>query len=86
MIRNKENLSFVIDDNSVKLIYNKQVVIFNTYSCASRHKFNKFKQTIQNSPKNKYNTINDVYGLANRFEVRGSGGRLDMIIHKNIAY
>lgn len=86
MIRNKDNLSFIISDNSVKLIYNKQVVVFNTYNCPSRHKFNKFRQIIQNSPKNRYNTVNDVYGLAAKFEVRGCGGRLDVIFHKHIAY
>lgn len=85
MIRNKETLSFDISDSSVKLIYNKQVIVFNQYNCPSRHKFNRFKQTIANSPKARYDNINDIIGLATRHQIRGTHGSY-MTVHKNIAF
>lgn len=81
----KEHLSFDPQKNSVKLFYNKQIVVFNAYNCPSRHKFNMFKQRIVNSSPAELDNINDIYGLANRFEVRGTGGE-SYTIHKTIAY
>lgn len=82
----KTNITFYIQDNSVRLYYNKQCVVFNTYNCESRHKFNRFKETIANSPKKDFDNINDIYRLARICEVRGTGGRYDITIHKNVAY
>lgn len=85
MIKHKDALSFDIGEQSVKLYYNKQCIVFNSFNCPSRHKFNQFKTVIQNSPKKRYDNINDVYGLATRFSVRAVGGRY-ITIHKNIAF
>jgi len=85
MIRNKETLSFEIKDNSVRLIYNQQHIVFNTYNCPSRHKFNQFKNTIANSSKDRYADINSIYRLARLCEVKGIAGT-NYTLHKNIAY
>ena len=85
MIRNKEQVVFEIKDTSVKMLYNNQCIVFNTFNCSSRHKFNRFKTTLANSSKNRYDNINDIYRLARICEVRGTYGE-KFVVHKNIAY
>lgn len=85
MIRNKEKMVFEIKENSVKMLYNNQCIVFNTYNCASRHKFNRFKTTIANSNKDSYADINAVYRLARVCEARGTYGE-KFTVHKNIAF
>lgn len=85
MIRNKRQLSFQIEDSSVKLIYNSQMIVFNSYGASSRHKFERFRNAIVNSPKSQYGDIDSVYRLARICEIRGSAG-YDYTVHKNIAY
>lgn len=88
MIRNKEQYRFEIKENSI-CVYKKScdshVVTFNTFNAMSRHKFNDMKVAIAKSPKNKYDSINEIYGLARVYQVRGVG-RGYMTVHKNIAY
>lgn len=88
MIRNKEQFSFIINETSVHVIkrHNQEhVLTFNVYNAQSRHKFKHFRETLAKSPKNKYDNFNDLYGLAIRHQIRGSGGHY-ITVHKNIAF
>lgn len=85
MIR-KTNFSYVINEESV-VVWNhqssfEQYISFNCFSLQSRKKFNKFKQEIANSTPEQYDNINDIYGLANRFEIRATGGHRPTIIDR----
>ena len=88
MIRNKDQFSFIINEPSVHVIkrYNQEhCLTFSVYNAQSRHKFNHFKQALAKSPRQKYDNINDLYGLAIRHQIRGSGGHY-VTVHKNIAF
>lgn len=85
MIRNKQHLTYIINQDSVKIKYRSQVVVFNSFDCVSHHKFKKFRNVIANSPKDRYDNLNDVFRLANSYQVRSCAGH-SFIIHKNIAY
>lgn len=88
MIRNKEQFSFVISETSVQVIkrHNQEhCLTFNIYNAQSRHKFNNFREALAKSPKGKYDNFNDLYGLAIRHQIRGSGGHY-VTVHKNIAF
>lgn len=67
------------------MLYNNQCIVFNTYNCASRHKFIRFKTILANSSKDRYDNINDIYRLARVYEVHGTAG-VRFTVHKNIAY
>lgn len=75
----KTNFSYVLKDESVTVFRtqntpNRQYISFNCYQLQSRRKFYKFKDTIQNSGPEEYNDINDIYGLARRFELKATNG------------
>ncbi len=74
----KTNYSYVIKEESVT-VWNhqakmEQYISFNCFSLQSRKKFNKFKLEIANSLPEEYDNINDIYGLATRFDIRATGG------------
>lgn len=85
MIRNKEHLIFDIQEDKVRMTYNNQVIVFNRFNCTSRHKFSDFTTILSNSPKNRYDNLNDVFNLANRYEVRAVSG-VSLTVHKRVAY
>lgn len=85
MTINKNNLTYVVSKNSVRLEYRGQSVVFNSFNCASHHKFKQFRAELIDSPKNQYDNLNDIFGLANSYSVKGCAG-YQFTVHKNIAY
>lgn len=88
MIRNKEQFSFVINDTSIYVIERRNqshCLTFSIYDSPSRHKFNHFKNALASSPRKKYDNVNDIYGLAFEYNLKGSRG-YNITIHKNIAF
>jgi hypothetical protein len=89
MIMQKTNFSFYFKEESVTVWQCKsnlnQFLSFNCYSLQSRKKFYKFKDELANSTPSQYNNINDIYGLARRFDIRASNGHKPTII-KTIAF
>lgn len=89
MIIRKTNYSYVVKKESVT-VYNHnasspQYISFNCYSLQSRSKFYAFQKEIEASTPDQYDNINDIYGLAREYEVRGSAGHKPTITD-NIAF
>ena len=76
----KANFWYVFKNESVTLVIShspplgNQYLSFNCYSLQSRKRFYKFSKILQESEPNEYDNINDIYGLAQRFEVRATNG------------
>lgn len=87
-MRHKQAMTFEIQDSSVKLYYNKQCIVFNSYNAYSRQSFNRFRKTLTNSPKDRYDNLNDVFRLARVCNIKATSGGygVEMTVHKNIAY
>jgi hypothetical protein len=86
----KSKFSYVINDESITVFQNEnnigQYISFNCYQLHSRANFYKFKREIQSSTPDKYDTINDIYGLAMKYELRATGGHKPIIVEDKIAF
>lgn len=86
MVIQKNNYSYAIKEESITIWKHnhslKQYISFNCFSLQSRVKFNQFKKTIVESNIKEYDNINDIYGLARKYEIRATNGRKPKIIGK----
>lgn len=80
MIVNKGNFAYYIRDESVTLVIphtpplGDSYISFNCFSLQNRRKFHRFAKVIVESGPKEFNNINDIYGLARKFEIRATAG------------
>lgn len=80
----KTNLTYVINDLSVHMIYRKQCVIFNNFNARSLTGLKKFTSTIEHSSPKKYDNLNDVFSLARANGIKPEASSITYL--KNIAF
>lgn len=74
------DLKYYFHAHSITVDYHDQFIAFNSHMLNNRKKFRVFRRTLENSSEDKFDSMNDLYGLARKLNIKATAGHRPTIV------